>query len=939
MSNPPANKYAFFLLISTLFCVHCAFAQSNEFQNLVRSIEAIEAQDEPPTDSLWALSQPYFSAKSDTIKARINLLWGRHYFSEFQFDSAKHFMEEAIGFYAKAPGRRRDLATSLIYLGHLSYDIEDISSAISAYHRALAIYEELGMQAEAGNAYNGIGNSYCYIAEFNLSLENYQKSMELYSTIGDSTGVSKVLGNIANLYTVRKDYDKSLEYYEKALKWSVNNARQRMDHILGIGIIKEETKEYDGAEAYYREAVSLGKEVKDYIQLAYTYQNLAFLYVNTDQLDSVPKYMELTRELAEKYAIGNLHNNLNEINHQYLFKKGLYKEAYELLKEVRAKSDSFYNLDMTRQLQEVEAQYSTLKKQKELAQKDLELERASGELGRKEFQRNILIVGLLFVMVLVVMIYRSRRLKDRANNILKQKNQQIEEKNKEIKSMEEAKSRWFINISHELRTPLTLIKGPIRQALGAIPTNDHIYKDLKIADRNVGQLQKLVDEILDLSKMEDGKMPVNLGRTNLTELVLNALASFDSAARHTKVKLEFELDPQDPVVISADREKINNVLTNLISNALKFTHEGGKITVGLQVSEEGVALFVRDTGDGIPADDLDKIFDRFYQSTHSGGGLGGTGVGLAFCKEIARMHGGDLSVTSELGVGSRFELFLPGQRLSGTDEMAQEEEALQLATPDIHEEPAQYRSVLKDKKILVVEDNADMRAYISGFLSRDFEVIEARDGMEGLEKLRAHTPDLIVSDVMMPRMDGLTFAREVKKHPTWKNIPFITVSAIGDETEKVNTLRIGIDDYLVKPFFAEELRVRVQNLIYNYSERITSQAEPQEEEISHEEKTLKKLEKEVYDNIDDSNFNVIRLAEAASMSERQLYRYIREMTGLTPANFIKEIRLQRAMDLIQKKVYKRTSQLSYAVGFPQPAYFSTVFKKRFGRLPAEYIED
>ncbi len=176
-------------------------------------------------------------------------------------------MEEAIGFYAKAPGRRRDLATSLIYLGHLSYDIEDISSAISAYHRALAIYEELGMQAEAGNAYNGIGNSYCYIAEFNLSLENYQKSMELYSTIGDSTGVSKVLGNIANLYTVRKDYDKSLEYYEKALKWSVNNARQRMDHILGIGIIKEETKEYDGAEAYYREAVSLGKEVKDYIQL------------------------------------------------------------------------------------------------------------------------------------------------------------------------------------------------------------------------------------------------------------------------------------------------------------------------------------------------------------------------------------------------------------------------------------------------------------------------------------------------------------------------------------------------------------------------------------------------------------------------------------------------------------------------------------------------
>lgn len=931
MSNQPSHRQALAPLFGILFWVTCGFAPQDSFRQLISAIESLDAQDRPSVDSLMVVSRPFFQSETDSIRARVNLTWARYYNTAFRYDSARHFAEEAVALFQQT-GQVREEALARFFLGHLCYDVEDISSAISQYHKALFLFEELGMSKYAADAYNGVANSYCYIVEYSLALENYEKALELHRANSDSIGVAKVLGNMASLYTTRKEYDRALEYYEKALKWSVSDARQRMDHILGIGIVKEETGVYDGAEAYYREAVSLARELKDHVQLAYTYQNLAFLYIKTGQLDSVPKYLELTRQLKDKYSIIALEANIQEINHEYLYKRGQYQQAYEVLLSARAQSDSFYDLDMTRQLQEVQAQYGALRSEKELAQKDLDLERASGEIARNQFQRNSLIVGLLLVLVLVGMIFRSRRQKDKANRLLTQKNEQIEAKNKEIKAIEESKSRWFINISHELRTPLTLIKGPVRQALESIPANDPVYKDLKMADRNVAQLQKLVDEILDISKMEDGKMPLHLGHANFTEMVLNALATFDSAARALKIKLEMDMSPGEKVVVWADGDKINNVLNNLMSNALKFTHEGGCITVGLRKAAGEVHLFVKDTGDGIPPGDLHRIFDRFYQSDTSGS-QGGTGVGLALCKEIARMHGGELTAVSELGKGSCFELILP---LKEPGEVSLGEEVpMEHLVEEVREG---YQAILRDRKVLIVEDNPDMREYIAGFLRSSFEIVEARDGVEGLEMLTSHVPDVIVSDVMMPRMDGATFATRVKEHPRWRNIPFVTVSAISDEAEKLKTLRIGIDDYLVKPFFAEELLVRIQNLIINYSERVSSQEEVEEEEISFEEKTLKNLEKEVYAHIDDITYNVARLAEAASMSERQLYRYIRQMTGLTPANFIKEIRMQKAMELIQKRVYKRTSQLSYAVGFQQPAYFSSVFKKRFGRLPAEYIE-
>lgn len=929
-----------FLALTLLLAGLPSFAQDNrvEYAQVLEAVKKLRSQDQPNLDSVWQVVDNYLLTATDSAKAEILYQFGDYYYGVFKYDSAKLLLEESLKAWRQT-NDSTDLAATLLYNGHVNYDIEDIGKAIEQYHEALNIYEDLGLKENVANAYNSIGNAYSYIVDYSLSLVNYQKGLEIYKETNDSAGVSMVYSNLAGLYTTLKDYHKAEEAYQQAYNWSQKDLLAKLDIAVGLGVIKNETRHFEEAEVKFRQAITLAKEVKNDVELAYVYQNMAFTFLETNQLDSVLFYRNLTQELVDKCSIVQLQTNIKELDHAYYYKLGEYKLAYELLEKVRNETDSFYDLDMTRQLQEVQAQYSTLKTEKEIAQKNLELEKASNELIRNELVRNYLIAGIFIVLVMVILIYRSQKLKTKANKLLLEKNQQIEDKNKEIKVIEEAKSKWFINISHELRTPLTLIKGPVRHALQSVQPNDQVYDHLRIADRNVSRLQKLVDEILDISKMESGKMPLNLRNVNLTELMINAMANFDSAAREVKVSLEMDLNPAEPILARVDEEKINNVIINLIANALKFTHTGGKITAGLTKQDDEIKIYVADTGDGIPQEDVHKIFSRFYQASNAIGKHGGTGVGLALCKEIAILHKGDLKVTSQVEKGSVFELSIPYVKVIEDSTPDSDNPSPILSLEEIDEEQgSELQSLVKGKKILIVDDNADMREYIAAFLKHDFKIIQAQDGIEALELLDKATPDLIVSDIMMPRMDGVKFAQEVKANPKWKNIPFITVSAVGDNHEKVKTLRIGIDDYMVKPFFAEELLVRIQNLIRNYSERINS-TEESTEDLSQEEKLLKKLESEVYSNIDDIGFNVQRLAEIAAMSERQLYRYLKQMTGLTPATFVREIRLQRAMELIQKRTYSRTSQLSYAVGFQQPSYFSTVFKKRFGRLPAEYLED
>ncbi len=901
-----------------------------DIDSLVSQLRAIDSLEHPTLEDLYIESLIYIDQQPDTSNAKLHKAWADVLYNHYQFDSARYFVIRAIEGYGTFSNLTKGLADSYYRLGSIESNLDRISDAIHAFLLAAENYDSLNIPLESAHCRNAMAICYATISDHGLALSNYLQALEVFRAENDSAGYAIVADNLAGQYCEMKMFEKALHYYAEVLKWAPGNLQYELDVLLGRAIIAHETKNYNTALKGYLESEALAKELDDNVQLAYVYQNLAAIHLDMEVIERVQGYINMADELRKKYSIGGMDFGLNELRHELFYKQGQYKMAYDLLAQTRAFSDSFYDLDMTRQLQEVQEKYNALERQKELTQKDLQLTIASESIERNRKTRNTLIAGLLVFVLIVFFLWRGFRIKSKNNALLEEKNNLIEEKNKKIEQIEKEKSRWFVNISHELRTPLTLIKGPVKHALISLPKNGPIYGDLLVADRNITRLQKLINEILDLSKIESGKMVLKRTKFNLEEVLSANISSFEVMSRESGVKIEFVNEIGSPLYINADESKMTNAVTNLIANAFNFSATGSKVVVRLSVNDN-IEIAVEDSGRGIAQKDLALIFDRFHQVDESGSIPRGSGVGLALCKEIAKLHEGNIAVLSEEGKGSKFIFTLPYNAIAESENLVREEtdDSLDLTvTNEI------YISTLHEYKILVVDDSNDMRDYICNNLRMDFEVVAASNGLDALEKMNSFHPDLIVSDVLMPRMDGITFAQEVRKNPKWSDIPFISVSAIDEEDEKVRALRTGIDDYLVKPFYIEELKARIENLIANHQERVKGNAE---EEFSHEDKLLKSLEQHVMDHMVDPNYNVARLADAVSMSERQVYRYVKQLTGLTPANFIRELRLQRAMQLINKRVYNRSSELSYAVGFQQPGYFSVVFKKRFGRSPMDYL--
>ena len=413
---------------------------------------------------------------------------------------------------------------------------------------------------------------------------------------------------------------------------------------------------------------------------------------------------------------------------------------------------------------------------------------------------------LALIIVITILVYR---------NLLNKKNFA-----QKVQDLQDAKTRWFTNIAHELRTPLTLILGPVRKMINHQIPEDSMRAELKMVQKNGEQLVNRINEILDVSRMEFQELTVNRQPEGLTVLVREIIDSFQSLARQKSIFLKFSYNTC--LILNIDRSKVSTILNNLISNALKFTSSGGTVSVDLDYDPDSldfVNIKVRDTGIGIPEQDLPYIFDRFYQVSHAQQPQsGGSGVGLALAQELARLHGGFISVSSLENHGSVFELSLPKSLITKTDSYS----SFQSYIIEHENEPTLKpgKNMTSGKpSILLVEDHPDMRQYIGKLLGNHYHVVEAIDGQQAMEIIKEYTPDLIISDVMMPVMGGLTFAKNLKEDPKYKLTPFIALTAHANERDKLMAYRTGIDDYMVKPFTAEELIVRIQNLLTNTLER------------------------------------------------------------------------------------------------------------------------
>jgi signal transduction histidine kinase/DNA-binding response OmpR family regulator len=567
-----------------------------------------------------------------------------------------------------------------------------------------------------------------------------------------------------------------------------------------------------------------------------------------------------------------------------------------------------------------------------------------------------------------------------SKELIEAKNLQLEKQSEKLKEMDKVKSRFFANISHEFRTPLTLILGPLDRIRSRY-RDQGLKKEVGLVFRNAQRLLGLINQLLDLSKFESGKMKLRAGEGDLVLFLKSILEPFESAAARSRLALTFYTAAAS-IPLFFDPEKLEKVMTNLLSNAFKFTPPKGRITVSAAfttstgetaetppASEGYVSVSVKDTGTGIPADQLVHIFDRFYQAdTTVEHHQKGSGIGLALVKELVELHHGEITVNSKVGENSGTEFIVrlpmgsahlsPAEIIEGISKPPDKEEMMEIpdtldtldthdvSTDEVEEEPLAYLPTASEVPgkniILVVEDNADLRRYIRTTLEPEYIVKEAANGREGIKKARTLVPDLIISDIMMPEADGYELCRTLKNDISTSHIPVILLTAKVSEENIVRGLETRADDYITKPFNTRVLMARIRNLIdlrRQLQMKLNREMvlQPSRIEVSEiDREFIKDLQEVIEKNLSDPEFNVEDLSKRLYMSRSTVYRKIQALSGETPTDFIRSYRLLRATQLL-KSHFGSVTEVAFEVGFTSRAYFTKCFKEKFHQLPSEYI--
>ena len=559
----------------------------------------------------------------------------------------------------------------------------------------------------------------------------------------------------------------------------------------------------------------------------------------------------------------------------------------------------------------------------------------------------LLIVGVVFFSLYVVQ--RRERNKFRIR--------QIEEDAKKKEELSQMKFRFFTNVSHELRTPLTLIISPMESMMKEI-TDEKLHGKLQLMYRNAQRLLNLVNQLLDFRKNEMAGLHLTLSEGDIVAYVRSICASFLMLSEKKHVHLTF-FSAMESLNMSFDEDKIGKVVMNLLSNAFKFTPDGGRVDVALEMSKEmsgRLLIKVSDTGVGIRDEDKERIFERFYQveqeePEHQSTG---SGIGLSLVRDFVTLHEGTVRVVDNVGSGSVFLVELPVKhvRVSPpkpaplTEEVEEHEELLpgmeeEALSVDLLDDMEDNEDEKEKPLALIVDDNEDLVAFMKDSLSLYFRIQSASNGREAWQKISELMPDIIVSDVMMPEMDGNELCRWVKTDKRTSDIPMILLTARQAVEDKVEGLTIGADDYVTKPFNVEILILRMRKLIdLSKKRKAKSLIDPEPSEIaitSLDEKLVENAIKYVEANIGRCDLSVEELSRGLGMSRVHLYKKLLQITGKTPIEFIRVIRLKRAAQMLRES-QQNVSEIAYQLGFNNPKYFSKYFKDEFGVLPSVYQE-
>lgn len=526
---------------------------------------------------------------------------------------------------------------------------------------------------------------------------------------------------------------------------------------------------------------------------------------------------------------------------------------------------------------------------------------------------------------------------------LAEQNKQLEVMAKHVEEITEEKIAFFTNITHEFRTPVTLINGPLKRALKE-SSEPEVKEQLKLAEKNSNYLLSLVNELMDFRKLDAEKVVLNLQSQNLRSFIENLIMPFEVFARERNISINAKYLLKTPYWIF-DEEYLRKALVNLISNAIKFTPDYGTITIQIghtivQNGEDKIFIDIQDTGHGIDPADTERIFERFYQSPKSIKypvyGQSSTGVGLFLCKKIITLHGGEIHAGNNPTGGAYFRILLP---------LKKGEDILQGGNTIEKESNKTLISETRETKrtILVAEDNPDMRRYIQSILQKDYQVILVENGIEALNYLNRHEADLIISDLMMPVMDGNELSKQVKANLSTSHIPFLMLTAIHSEQQEKLSYKIGVDEYLYKPFDEDILKLRIYNILNmreKFKERFIGSMDCASLNIEKHSKDSQFMDKALLymkENYADSEYNLERFIKDMGYSKTLVNEKLQSLTGQSIGVFMKNYRLNIAKSILEKSVMVSVSEVAYAVGFNDPKYFTKCFKEKYGILPSSML--
>jgi len=863
------------------------------------------------------------------------------YFQLGELTGAADYYQKAVEAYNQMEDGSdpASLAGAYINLGNVYKELGKIPEAISYTERGVEICEEISYPRYLLVGLNGLANMNLVIGEREKAKTHYERAIALARETQNMEGLTLALNNLGDLLQEQAQLEEALPYFEESLKINeeIGNKRGIATDLLSLGAYYYNVGDRERCRTYYERSLALCREMGDIQGEGVSLQRLGEL-ARLEQ-----NYSQALIQLRESLEIlegsGNLENTQEVVESLYKLYRatGQSAKALDMHERFIQARDSLQNEENQRAI--IRQQYAYEYQQQSVADSLANLQRqAETELAyqRELSQRNYLLFGALGLIILGIIGFLFVRNQQRIRIREKELSLQQEQAAKlQLREMDELKNHFFTNISHEFRTPLTVILGMADQL------DETKGQERSLIRRNGRRLLRLINQLLDLARLEAQGLRFQWVQGDMVSYLRYLTESFQSLAQDRKIELKVETDLPE-LMMDYDAEKIQDIIYNLLSNALKFTPEEGKISVEIKQQTGQMHCTVRDTGLGIPEAELSRIFDRFHQGTNVSAD-NSTGVGLALVKALLEKMGGGISVESKIGQGTAFNFWLPIKTAAETPK-AFAEPAPEVIKPEKEpavETPAEYLSEPTEKeRVLIIEDNPDVITYLGAVLGPNYHLLTATDGVSGVELALQEVPDLIISDLMMPGMNGYEVTQKLKTDPRTSHIPIIMLTAKATQDDKLAGLEQGADAYLVKPFDRAELLVRVEQLLglrktlqEKYRGEIALPPVP-EKPLSLDEVFLQTARQTVLDQLTKTDLSVHDICEAVSLARTQVYRKLKALTGQSPTLFIRSIRLQKSRELLADPKLN-VSEIAYEVGFTDPGYFTRVFSEEFGQTPTE----